>query len=88
MRGLNEIVPISDIFCSGLGAVERIEGNNLRLYFYVTQATYEGETKERVVVAKLVVPASSVPDALMRLVEKVEAAGLSATIALVPELTH
>jgi len=44
MRGLNENVSVPDIFCSGLGAVERLEGNCLRLYFYVSQAPEDGST--------------------------------------------
>jgi len=87
MRGLNEIVPVADVFCSGLGAIERLEGGCLRLYFYVTQAAYDGEASEKLVVAKLVVPATAVPDALLRLIA-VGGDNLTKAIPLAPEMTH
>lgn len=54
-----EPVPIQDVFFSDLGAVEEIEGGCLRFYLYVNQVPIgtEGEP-EKIVVAKLVTPAS------------------------------
>jgi hypothetical protein len=87
MRGLNENIPVQDIFCSGLGAIERLEGNCLRLYFYVSQANYEGTARERQVVAKLIVPTSAVPEAVLKMLS---AAGTETAqiIPLVPEVMH
>lgn len=67
MRGLHENVPITDVFCSGLGAIERIEGNCLRFYLYVSQTTDDGG-QEKVVVARIIAPASSVPDAVLQMI--------------------
>jgi hypothetical protein len=68
---MSENLPVQDIFCSGLGAIERLEGNCLRLYFYASQANYDGTASERQVVAKLIVPASAVPDAVWKMISAV-----------------
>ena len=68
MRGLNEIVPIQDVFASGLGAIERLDGGLYRLWFYVLQT--EDDRKEKIVVAKVVTPAT---DAVMRLAASINA---------------
>lgn len=70
MRGLQEIIPIQDVFCSGLGAIEQLDGNMFRFWLYVTQTSEDG-TPEKVVVAKLVAPASAVPDSILQLVASI-----------------
>ncbi len=83
MRGLNENVPVPDIFCSGLGAIERLEGNYVRLYFYVSQAAEDGSNRrDKMVVAKLVVP--------IAVLQMIAAAGenTSQLIPLAPEMLH
>lgn len=64
MRGLQEVVPVQDVVCSGLGAIERLAGNLYRFWFYVEETNDEGGMDKRVV-GKLVMPASSVPDAIL-----------------------
>jgi len=83
MRGLLEIVPIQDTLCSGIGAIERLDGNLLRLWLYVSQTTEDGEAPEKIVVAKIVAPASAVPDAILQMVASVSggAAGLVPFVA-------
>jgi hypothetical protein len=88
MRGLNENVSVPDIFCSGLGAVERLEGNCLRLYFYVSQAPEDGGAiRDKVVVARLIVPASAVPPALLKMVAAT-GEGAMQIVSLPPEMVH
>lgn len=53
---LIEVAAIRDIFVSGLGKVECAGGDCLRLVLYAI------EQHERVVVAKIVMPAGAVPD--------------------------
>jgi hypothetical protein len=65
MRGLVEHIAIQDIFCSGLGAIERLDGNLLRLWFYASQ-TGESGTQEKVLVAKLVISTANVPDVILK----------------------
>jgi hypothetical protein len=67
MRGLIENGLVQDVFCSGLGAVEILEGNCLRLYFYASQAI-NSEKQEKLVVARLIVPTSAVPDTVLRMI--------------------
>jgi len=86
MRGINENVPIQDTFCSGIGAIEKLEGGNLRFYLYVSQQSDNGEA-ERVLVARIVAPASSVPDAIMKMIAAM-GAGATKTIPMIPELVH
>ena len=87
MRGINETVPIQDTFCSGIGAIEKLEGGNLRFYLYVSQQSDSGEATERVLVAKIVASAASVPDAVMKMIMAI-GAGTTKTIPMVPELVH
>lgn len=54
---------VADTFVSGLGEVEPIGGDCFRFTFYVRQ--HIAGREELVVVAKLVAPASAVPEALM-----------------------
>lgn len=87
MRGLTEIVPIQDIFASGLGAIERLEGNCLRFHLFVSQEI-EGEAgREKTVVAKIVVPASAIPDAILQMLNAVGYHGAS-IVPLLGELLH
>jgi len=86
MRGINENVPIQDTFCSGLGAIERLEGGNLRFYFYVSQQGDNGE-KERVLIAKLVAPSSAVPDAVLQMFAAIGNAAVK-MIPMVADLVH
>lgn len=67
MRDLYEVVPIQDIFSSGMGTIERLEGGCLRFWFYVTQTRDDG-TRERVVTARIVAPTASVADAVMQMI--------------------
>jgi hypothetical protein len=87
MRGLNEIVPIQDVFCSGLGAIERIGGDCFRFYLYVSQTTEDGEAQEKLIVAKIILPASAVPDAVLQTIAVI-GDGASKMVPLVAELTH
>lgn len=86
MRGLNETIPIQDIFVSGLGAIERLEGNCLRFHLYVTQAADDG-APEKIVIAKIVAPACAVPDAILQMIAAIgdKAAQM---IPMVGELMH
>jgi hypothetical protein len=62
-----ELVPVPDTFCSGVGAIENIGAGLLRVYLYATQGSACGEGPlERVLVAKLIVPAAAVPDMILR----------------------
>lgn len=72
MRGLLEVVPVQDITCSGIGAIEQLEGGNLRFWFYVSQANDEGgAVKDRIVVAKIVAHRSVVPDVILQTISAV-----------------
>jgi hypothetical protein len=83
MRGLHEIIPIQDTFTSGIGAIERLEGNMLRFWLYTLQSPEDGGPQERLVVAKIVAPASAVPDAVMQMVAAISEGAAS----LVPFVT-
>jgi hypothetical protein len=74
MRGLNENIPIQDIFCSGLGAIELLEGGCVRFYLYVSQMADAGEETDRVVAARIVMPLEAVPDAVQRTINATAAA--------------
>lgn len=82
MRGLHEIVPITDTTCSGLGGIERLAGNMYRFWFFVEQTDDETGTMEKVVVAKLVAPGSAVPDAILKTIAAmIDVSGTSASLA-------
>ena len=87
MRGLNENVPIQDIFCSGLGAIEKIEGNCFRFYLYVSQVVDDGDAKEKIVVAKIIAPASAIPDAVLQMIAAIGDRAVS-MIPMVADLLH
>ena len=86
MRGLSEIIPIQDIFASGLGAIERLEGNCFRFHLYVSQEIDEGRPG-KVVVARIVVPASAIPDAILQMIEAIGDRGAS-IVPLLGEMLH
>lgn len=87
MRGLHEIIPIQDVFCSGIGAIERLDGNMLRFWLYASQASEDGETRERIVVAKIVAPMSAVPDAVLQMVASISERAAS-LVPLVSDLLN
>lgn len=87
MRGLSEIVPIQDVFCSGLGAIERIGGDCLRFYLYVSQSSDDGGAQEKILVAKFILPASAVPDAVLQTIAVI-GDGASKIIPMVADLVH
>jgi hypothetical protein len=71
---LIETVPISDIFASELGRIEKI-GPCARLVFAVTQAgVYDDGSvgQERVVVARIVLPLAVLPSVLEALLGRAE----------------
>jgi hypothetical protein len=85
MRGLSEIVPIQDVFCSGLGAIERLEGGLFRFWIFVTHRSDE-DGVEKIVVSKLVMSKVALPE----LAQKVAAAVAEEEPSLAPqgELMH
>jgi hypothetical protein len=87
MRGLTETVPIQDIFASGLGAIERLEGNCFRFHLYVSQEIDGDRRREKVVVAKIVVPASAIPDAILQMIDAIGDRAAS-MVPLLGEMTH
>lgn len=50
MSEMVELTPIPDVFCSGVGKIERMNGGWARLYLYAVEAG------RQVVVAKLILP--------------------------------
>ena len=87
MRGLHETVPIQDTFCSGIGAIERLEGNMLRIWLYVSQTPEDGGEKEKLVVAKIVAPASAIPEAVLQMVASINDRAAS-LVPLVTDLVN
>lgn len=88
MRGLHEIVPVQDTVCSGLGAIERLGGNLYRFWFYVEQTDDETGGMERIVVTKLVAPASAVPDAVLQTIAAMTGSAAQAAAPLVADLMN
>lgn len=87
MRGLHEIIPIQDTLCSGIGAIERLEGDLFRFWLYVSQTADDTGAREKILVAKVVLPKSVIPDAILQAI--IAIAG--AEIGLVPitaEMLH
>lgn len=87
MRGLTEIVPIQDIFAAGLGAIEQLEGNCFRLHLYVTREI-DGERREKVVIAKIVVPAAAIRDAILNMIEAIGGDRTTLIAPLVGAMLH
>jgi hypothetical protein len=87
MRGLQEIVPIQDTLCSGIGAIEKLEGDLFRFWMYVTQASEETGAREKVLVAKIVISKAAIPDAILQTIAAITD---HETIAAptVPEMVH
>jgi hypothetical protein len=71
MRELQEVVPIVDTLCSGIGAIERLGGGLLRFWLYVEQTCPENGVTQKVVVAKIVAPTSAVPDAVLQMIASI-----------------
>jgi hypothetical protein len=55
MQGLSEPFAVQDIFCSGIGAIEDMGNGCLRFHLYVA------EDGEKIIVAKVVCSAHSMP---------------------------
>ena len=71
---LLEPIPISDIFCSGIGAIEAVGTDCLRFYLYVDQRLPEADgQQERIVVAKIVVPRSAISPPMLRVLNGMRA---------------
>lgn len=87
MRGINENIAIGDVFVSGLGGIERIGGNCLRFYLYVNQVADSGEGQERVLVAKIVAPASAMPDAVLQMIAAI-GDGAVKMVPMVADMLH
>ena len=89
MRGMQEPTPVQDVFCSGLGAIEKIGGGCVRLYWYVMQSPDGSDgPPEQVLVAKLIFPASAIPDSVMQIISAVSNAGAALVSAPFDELMH
>lgn len=89
--GMIEPVPAPEIFCSGLGGVEDIGGGCLRFYLYVMQQPIEDMQgpPQRVIVAKIIAPASAVPEAIGKMLQAIgEKAVEKATGAVLTIVPH
>ncbi|QPF81634.1 hypothetical protein IC762_17560 [Bradyrhizobium genosp. L] len=84
MRGLQETVPIQDIICSNLGAIERLGGNLYRFWFVIDEMNDSGETEKKVV-AKLVFPASNIPDAVLATIAALNPHNIAGVMPLSPK---
>lgn len=70
---LNDLGTERDVFACGLGAIE-IMGPVVRFCFYAEQTTMGA--RERVVVAKIVMPLSAVPDGVHQTLAALSRVGL------------
>lgn len=57
-----------DIFVSGVDHIERLDGGLVRIVYYVDRRAPDG-TLERVVVAKFIRPAASLPQSIRMMAE-------------------
>jgi hypothetical protein len=87
MRDMHEIVPIQDTLCFGIGAIEHLDGNLLRLWLYSWETPEAGGPKMKVVAARIVAPASAVPDAVLQMVSSI-CKHTTAMIPLVSDLVN
>ena len=87
MRGLFENVPIQDTVISGLGAIERLGGNMYRFWFFIEETNDEG-MMEKKVVAKLIAPASAVPDAILKTIAAITDVGSPTIVPAIGELVN
>jgi hypothetical protein len=87
MRGLQEVVPIQDTLCSGIGAIEKLEGDLFRFWMYVTQASEDSGTREKVLVAKIVISKAAIPDAILQTIAAITDCETIAA-PIVPEMCH
>lgn len=69
MRGLTETIAVTDVFCCGIAAIENLDGNCLRLHYYVTQSADDSSVREKVVVAKLIMPMSALAEAILKMID-------------------
>jgi hypothetical protein len=53
---LHEPAYIADVFADGIAYIERLGGGCVRIVFTVSEASIHDQTRQRVVVAKVVVP--------------------------------
>ena len=67
--GLIEPVPASELYTDGIGAIELIGDGNIRLHMICDQMPFDGPVSQRVVVAKLIRPISSVPTSIGQLAQ-------------------
>lgn len=88
MRGLQEVVPIQDTLCSGIGAIEKLEGDLVRFWMYVTQASEDADVREKVLVAKIVISKSAIPDAILQAIAAITECEQIAAPKVVPEMCH
>lgn len=82
MNGLNQVVPVQDVVCSGLGAVERLSGGLLRFYFYIE------ENGEKIVAARVIMPAEAVPDGIVKSMVAIGGQKAGAILPLVADIVH
>jgi hypothetical protein len=85
MRGIQEVTPILDTYCSGLGAIEDL-GTTVRFYLYVLQVSDAG-VQERILVDKIVMPKSAVPDAILQAIAAI-GGEVGHVLTLAGELVH
>lgn len=66
MVKLVELYAVPDTYCSGLGSVEQLPGGDVRLTFQVDKRDLDG-SRINVVVDNIVMPASNIADAILKL---------------------
>ncbi|XUM21022.1 hypothetical protein ACRAVF_27040 [Bradyrhizobium oligotrophicum S58] len=77
------------MFVSGIGAVEKLNGGCVRIYLYVLQAPIDGEgPQDKQIVAKLVVPASALAEAVQLMSGAAKDISASVVLGLVPEMVN
>lgn len=81
---LTEHVSVPDIFVSGLARIEDVGGGNLRFTFYAYQESviFSDRRREKVVVARLIMPASEVGKAAQA--AQMAASGLAGVVNAIP----
>jgi hypothetical protein len=88
MRGLTEPMLTTDVFASGLGRIEKLNGGCVRIYFYVLQGPIDGDgAQEKQVVSKIILPASALSDAVLMLAHAAHDVDGVVT-ALAPDMVH
>ena len=65
--GVVEVIPIQDVFCSGVSKIENLGDGLLRVYCYTVQGSSCGDGPlERVLVAKIVLPAAAISGIMLQ----------------------